>query len=67
MRLSRQRRALVWGDALLLAGFGSFAYSLLTYRGDALRTYIVTFAVVLGGFLIAALSEWLRQRRTRGD
>lgn len=65
--LSKQRRHLIWGGALLLGGLGSTAYSLLTYRGAELRTYLGTFAVFLGVFLIAALCAWLGQRRTEGD
>lgn len=65
--MSKQRWRLIWGGGLLLFGLINIAYSLLTYRGAELRTYAVTFAVVVGGFLIVALSEWLRQRRTKRD
>lgn len=65
--MSKQRWRLIWGGGLILFGLISIAHSLLTYRGADLRTYLVTAAVVLAGFLIVALSEWLRQRRTKRD
>ena len=65
--LSRRRRQLIWGGVLLLGGLGGTAHSLLTYRGAELRTYLMTYAVVLVGFLVVALSEWLRRRRTKRE
>ena len=65
--MPKQRWRLIWAGSLLLFGIIGIAYSLLTYRGADLRTYLVTAAVVLAGFMIVALSEWLRQRRTKKD
>lgn len=65
--MSKQRWRLVWVGGLLLFGLVNIAYALLTYRGADLRTYLVTAAVVLVGFLVVALSEWLRHRRTKID
>lgn len=65
--MSKQRWRFVWGGGLVLFGLINIAYSLLTYRGPALRTYLVTAAFVLAGLLVVTLSEWLRQRRTKRD
>ena len=65
--MPKQRWRLLMGGGILLFGLISIAYSLMTYRGAALRTYLMTAAVVLAGFLIVAVSEWLRQRRTKRD
>ena len=65
--MSKQRWRFVWGGGLVLFGLINLGYSLLTYRGPALRTYLVTAALVLAGFLVVTLSERRRQRRTKMD